>query len=123
MKPIDSFGGHYDGDGYSISNITMNVVQTENPVGIFGNVNGEKTDINSNVIPNIENITFNNISITATDCSNAGILAGTLSDNATVSGVTINNSSISASSTVGGIVGTIGDGCTVKNSSVTATVE
>lgn len=122
MKTIESFGGHYDGAGYSISNLTINSSQSENPVGIFGTVSGKKYDSENNVIANIENLVLNNCIINATDCSNVGILSGTLSDNATVSDITITNSSVSGLSTVGGLVGTIGDGCTVENSSVTASV-
>lgn len=119
---INNFTGHYDGQGYKLKNITLNVQDTVEG-GLFGNVSGVLTDGNDNVIPNIENLIIEDCTINAQNCTTAGILAASVSNGASISNVIVKDSSVEAISPVGGIVGAVDgaskvENCTVEGSTV-----
>lgn len=62
--PINDFSGHFDGQGFSIGNLTIdaNVVGSRNGLGLFGYVSGVNAEI--------KNLSLKNISITGRDYSN-----------------------------------------------------
>ena len=106
-----TFNGTYDGDGYSIRDLT---ITDDSQVGLFGVTEGAT----------ITDVTLVNATITATDTSFAyvGALVG-----AARSGTTITDSSVSGSVTssgmvVGGLVGEAGVGTVIDGSSSTADV-
>ncbi len=98
----DSFAGHIEGNGHTISNITIE------PLGV-GVIGMFRTIEASGVI---QNLTFENVNITnnlATTGSVAGSLAGTL-DNVHVTGT------VDGQSNVGGLVGVLNGGYIVDSS-------
>ena len=117
-----SFRGDFDGAGYTISNMTINVsssTSSNNYNGLFGNV------INSE----IKNVRINNATINITsDSVSLGHVAGFLAataENSTIEGITISNARyngryISGTYRVtGGVVGSLTGG-TVSNAKTTA---
>lgn len=124
-RVIDNFTGHYDGmddNGvvHKLSNIDLTITK-ESDGGIFGVVKDTLTS-NGNTIPNIENLIIENAEITATGCSNVGILAGKLTNGASISNVTVTGSTLTTGTApVGGIVGTIDGASTVENCTVSGT--
>ena len=115
-----SFRGDFDGAGYTISNMTINVSSSsDNYNGLFGHV------INSE----IKNVRINNATINITsDSVSLGHVAGFLAataENSTIEGITISNARyngryISGTYRVtGGVVGSLING-TVSNAKTTA---
>ncbi len=66
MTPINNFSGVFDGDGYTLKNITINK-GTEDYGGFFGSVIDNST---------IKNITFDNANLKGAWNSNSGIVIG-----------------------------------------------
>tara|TARA_R110002096_G_scaffold183757_3_gene361805 strand:+ start:7126 stop:14862 length:7737 start_codon:yes stop_codon:yes gene_type:complete len=100
-EPIDNFSGNFDGDGYIISNLTINR-PSENYVGLFGVVNGGV----------IENFGLENVSVVGGNYVGAAI--GEAS-----SGIknVYSSGSVSAENHAGGLIGRL-----VKPSSSSSTV-
>lgn len=124
---IENFTGTYDGDGHTISNLTANIAGSTTPVGIFGKVSGQRTDKDGNVVPNIKNLTFVNCTVNSGDTSvGTGLVAGAVTDGATISDVKVIDSTVSSNlGNIGGIAGTISgattlEGVEVSGSTVTA---
>jgi len=69
--PMSFFGGRYDGGGHKISNMTINNPSTPN-AGLFGEVRGNATICNVNLVDPVINVTANNTSV--------GALVGKLGD-------------------------------------------
>ena len=101
---ITSFGGVFDGNGHTISNVTIE--SNNKSVGLFGTLSGV-----------VKNLILDNLTINAeTNSRNVGSIAATVSSEATVtSSNAIENCYINASITVvatnaqvGGIVGKLG---------------
>jgi hypothetical protein len=128
----DAFSGSFNGNGKTISNLTINLPETDN-VGLFGYVTGNISNINLNVdnatgqnnVGGLVGLQFGGIidnsfviifgTISAGNSNAAGLVGsqwvGTISN----SYITIIGT-ISASGQVGGIVGYAGD--TISNSSI-----
>ena len=128
-RVINNFTGHYDGmddNGviHKLTGIEFNV-GNETDGGIFGVVSGTIT-YNDQTLPNIENLIIEEAEITATGCTNVGIVAGKLTGGASISNVTVTGSTLqTGTAPIGGIVGTIDgassvDGCTVSGTTLTA---
>jgi hypothetical protein len=81
--PISGFGGTFDGDGYTIANLT---VKGTTPVGFFGGVNSTAT---------IKNVTFDNANVSGTHYV-AVVLAGEWNEkaNATIDNCHVINSTV-----------------------------
>ena len=96
------FKGTFDGGGYKISNLKINMSEADE-VGLFGEVNGGT----------IKNVTLESASVTG--CNYVGALVGFFGENSTIENCKITNSQIYAYGEydVGGLVGSnIG---TIKN--------
>ena len=116
------FAGEYNGAGYTISGIYINMSATGTylGVGLFGNVYPEST---------IKNLTLDNINITATTDyynSYAGAIAGTLRDDSFIinchATVNITASSGNANSYAGGLVGGLIVNSSIQRSSTSGYV-
>ncbi len=115
FTPIADFGGTFDGQNHTISNLTINYPDNNAGVGLFG-VHGQEMSI-SNL-----NITNANI----TGGSGVGCLVGAYSFMNTGGGVTLSNVNCSGSVTgmtmnTGGLVGSMRY-INISNSSFTGTV-
>lgn len=105
------FGGSFDGQGHTISNLAVAV--EGNNAGLFGRTTGTNE---------IKNFTLDTVSVSGVE--SVGAVVGELSVNGVVSGVTVQNATITASHWAGGIVGyTYGNisGCTVDGLTITLT--
>ena len=103
--PISEFSGTFDGDGYIISDLSID--STLSSVGLFSSTTSSSI---------IRNVQISNASVSGT--SNVGVLCGSLK------GVVINchvyDSTVTASGdNVGGIVGSGTSGITIESSSIT----
>ena len=115
-----SFQGDFDGAGYTISNMTINVSSSsDNYNGLFGIVDNSE----------IKNVRINNATINITsDSVSLGHVAGFLAAramNSTIEGITISNARYNGRSisgtyrAIGGVVGSLING-TVSNAKTTA---
>ena len=95
------FCGTFDGDGYTICNLTVN--SSEAPTGLFGIVYGGT----------LKNVFLDNATITGT--TEVAAIAGSISNSAEVSNCFVINSSISGTNNVGIIVGTNDSSCTIDD--------
>ncbi len=124
FDPIADFNGSLDGCGYSIDNLTINADQMDS--GLFQGI----YDSNGS----IKNLTFNNpVVAISPDCSEAGVLAGSISSASAgfvIENVHVNNASFTTvnggpefGAAVGGLVGMLTSyskiiGCSVNNVSI-----
>ena len=109
--PIPNFAGTFDGNGKTITGLTINQPSTNN-VGLFASIEDEGT---------VKNLTLDNVDITAN--SNVGAIAGQnrgTIENCSVSGSVTGSSD---NSCVGGIVGWHYDGSSITDCHSSATVE
>ncbi len=114
------FTGTLDGNGHTVSDMTVSYSTSRPFAGLFGIVHNAS----------IQNIVFKNANVTSTgtQTSDAGIVAGAASNANTViqnvsvcnSDVTANNSQAKDRTAVGGLVGYGAEGTTVKNCYVDA---
>ncbi len=86
----NEFTGSFNGNGHTISNVTITQYNNANTVfGLFGTISQNAT---------LTNVTFDHISVTIKEYSRGtpsyGILAGEIVEGATVSGVTLQNSTM-----------------------------
>lgn len=89
------FKGTFDGDGHTISGLTMTQTQgADYAIGLFGAVMGGA----------VKNLTLNNAQVNVAESELAGIAVGLLSEGGTVSGITTSGT-ISAKCGCGGVVG------------------
>ncbi|MDD6530002.1 MAG: hypothetical protein PUF41_08425, partial [Prevotella copri] len=93
------WNGSFDGGGHTISNLYINT--TSEYAGLFGYVG--KKDYTT-TISNIKNIIFSNVNITSTS-KYSGVLAGYISMQTTVSGITVKSGTVNGAYYSGGIVG------------------
>ena len=113
----DEFYGTFDGDGFTISNLTINS-PASSYLGLFGvnsgtieNLTLENVDITgnenigglvgSNNEGTIENVSVENVTITGTD--NVGGVVG--SNSGTIENVSVENVTITGSNNIGGFIG------------------
>lgn len=108
VQLIEKFTGTYDGDGHKITGLTANISSSTTPVGIFGKVSGESAII--------KDLTFVNCTVNSGDTSvGTGVVAGAVTDGATISNVKVENSSATSNlGTIGGIVGTVSGATTLE---------
>jgi len=101
------FGGVYNGNGYTISNLTINRPGNSN-TGLFGYCSGE--------VLNLKNITITNANVNGS--SYTGILAGYIyaSNQEVITSCTVDGTVTSSMNQVGGIVGYFRDGSISKSS-------
>ena len=90
--PIEQFNGHYNGNGYTISNLRIKPANTTGNLGLFG------TSTNAT----LENMTLINPFIT--NGTNVGALAGTIGS-ARLTNIHIRGGSVAGSGFVGGLAG------------------
>lgn len=90
----NNFRGHFDGNGFTISNLSINR-PTENYVGLFGYCYGNATSLT--------NVVINNVNVTGR--SAVGSLAGLISDNQGVVQSCSSSGSVRGLHGVGGLVG------------------
>ncbi len=103
-----SYGPNFDGDGHTISNATMEA--TSESIGFF----------NGNI--SVTDVTFDNFTVSATGCTSAAVVSGSLTGpNAMITDVTVKNSTVTGGRYTGAIAGDFyGNitGCTVENTVV-----
>jgi hypothetical protein len=118
FTPITGFTGVFDGNGHTISNLTINT--TSNNAGLFATVSGGT----------VKNLTIENGEIKTTGAY-AGAIAGYVSGSATISDCHVVNTTVqSGTYGAGGLVGGMNAGygktayvtlCSVKESAITST--
>jgi len=101
----DSFSGNFNGNGYTISNLTINKPEV-NCVGLFGVVSG-----------NITNVDLNVVSVTGQN-SVGGLVGNQISGTISSSSATVSGNVTASSWNAGGLVG-YQDGGTISDSSAT----
>ena len=118
---IENFTGTYDGDGHTITGLSANIAASTTPVGIFGKVSGQHTDGDGNIVPNIKDLTFVNCTVNSGDTSvGTGVVAGAVTDGATISNVKVINSTTTSNlGNIGGIAGTVSGAATLDGVEVT----
>lgn len=106
-----NFTGSFDGNGYQISNLTINAAAGSTNVGIFNSIGGSAT---------VKNLELSNIDInTGVGSTYTGALAGTMSGG-NVSNIKVDGTDISGNTNVfyvGGLVGALSGG-TISGCSV-----
>lgn len=112
--PIDGyFKGIFDGNGHTISNLT---VDTSENAGLFGGASGSG------------GATFTNVTIKDVQIENSGSYTGALfgratSGDITIDGVSVIGGTIKGGQYVGGIAGTVGSSASITNSRTELIVE
>ena len=121
MQPIKEFAdGTFDGDGYTISNLTISAASGN--AGLFAETNSSTV---------FKNIILHNVSVTLTGGSYAGVggLIGKIYGSTTIQGcgvsgaVTYSSGYSYNSGNVGGLVGYLNGKCTIKESYSQATIK
>ena len=110
ISRIYSFRGTFDGNGYTISNLTINTPDEGNK-GLFGSV-GKNFDVE------IKNLALENVNILGTD-SIGGLIANNSSGGTTITNCYISGV-ISGNDTVGGLIGN--GGADISNCYVTGSI-
>lgn len=112
------FQGEFDGNGYSVKNLTVKDLPKDSKAGLFGKVNDGK----------VCNLVIDNVSISNSGLG-TGVVAGEIygrSSGVTISGVTVKNAGVTANRWLGGIAGyaygSVKD-CKVENVTLTAIPE
>ena len=102
IAPIDNFSGHIDGNGKTLSNMTVN------GSGIFESISGGS----------VKNLTLANVNVTGSERGHAGGFAGTISggniDNVVLTSGTVTGGN--GANGVGGFVGYLSEGASIQNS-------
>jgi len=101
--PIPGFSGSYDGGSYTISGLTINRPST-NKVGLFG-------DVNAGALTNMHLS-----SATVTGNLNVGVLAGTVSGNSPITGISLDSLIVTGAHFVGGMIGNLASGSVISDS-------
>jgi hypothetical protein len=104
------FYGNFNGQGYTISNLSINTASSDG-IGLFGAVGPSGW---------IENLTIDGAVISGTGRNFVGTLAG--SSSGYITNVNISNTNVEGSSSVGGLVGMLGNGGFIANAHVAGTV-
>lgn len=119
----NKFQGTFDGQGYTISNLTVTQGADYHAAGLFGALNGTA-----------KNFTVDNATITSLSAGNAdgntdngnAVVAGSIYTSGTIENVTVKNSTVTANRYVGAIAGyAYGNikNCTVDNVTLTAAAD
>ena len=115
------FGGHFDGDGHTISGIRL--IGSSDCQGVFGFISGNETSL-----PEMKNLTLDNAVISGAD--GVAYVGGIVGSNGflenyrsgTIENCLVTNTFVSGVNTVGGIVGFNCNDGTIENCHVTNTV-
>lgn len=115
--PIDSFTGHFDGNGHTISGMRIYVDFMSDPgedIGMFRSLEGG----------GIKDLTLDDVEVTYNSFNDVavGALAGTAT-NAEISNVQVTGGSVTGTIIAGGLVGKGFDGLIVRGSSAAADVQ
>ena len=106
------FTGEFNGNGFTISNLTINETTIDSGVGLFGNISGAT----------IKNVKIENASVTASETGTdnyVGILTGYAGGGSIIEDVTIVNSTMQANAThVGAVAGGAEDGTIINKVNV-----
>ena len=108
ITPIDNFSGHIDGNGKTLSNMTVN------GSGIFESISGGS----------VKNLTLANVNVTGSERGHAGGFAGTISGG-NIENVVLTSGTVTGgngANGVGGFVGYLAEGASIKNSFSSLTV-
>ena len=108
-ESVVSFFGEYDGDGYSITGLTVRAVTGYNTNG------GMFRELSNSVVKNL-----NLISINITGYANIGAIAGSVINNSILTNISVTGN-IHGGDSIGGIVGILNNS-TIKNSISSANV-
>ena len=107
------FQGTFDGNGHSISNLTITAPEEDSDcVGFIANLDGDGV---------LQNVVFNNVQITDKTADQAGIVS-VVTNGAKVSNVNVMSGNITSYEAAGGIVGRIISSGTVENCNNYATI-
>ena len=110
FETVQTFSGTFDGNGYFISNLTVENTSTISAGGMFGTLDGAV----------IRNVGFINASVTSIGA--AGVLAATARNNTVIENVYVKDSSVYADSGgaygVGALVGLVQNGAAISNAIV-----
>ncbi|TBL71553.1 S-layer homology domain-containing protein [Paenibacillus thalictri] len=107
--PLNLFKGSLDGDGHTISNLTITSASDDR--GLFSEIGAGGA---------VKNLKLTNVNITGTDGNRKGALAGKITDG-TVTQVHVVVSEITGTNGIGGLVGNTLNATTITESSVTGT--
>ena len=108
ITPIDNFSGHIDGNGKTLSNMTVN------GSGIFESISGGS----------VKNMTLENVNVTGSERGHAGGFAGVISGG-NIENVVLTSGTVTGgngANGVGGFVGYLAEGASIKNSFSSLTV-
>ena len=105
------FKGVFDGNGNTISGLSITNGGKDDAIGFFGIINGGE----------VKNVNFTNVAINATNCENAGTVAGLVVNGGKISDVTVSGSVVAKRGN-GGIAGRILIEGTIENCTNNATV-
>lgn len=108
ITPIDNFSGHIDGNGKTLSNMTVN------GSGIFESISGGS----------VKNLTLANVNVTGSERGHAGGFAGVISGG-NIENVVLTSGTVTGgngANGVGGFVGYLAEGASIKNSFSSLTV-
>ncbi len=108
----NAFKGNFNGNGNTITGLTIISTDSSAAVGLFGVVYGGT----------VQNLVFENVSIN-TASKNAGSAIGLMVGGATADNITVKSGSVTAADGVGGVVGRITVSGTISNCSNAASVE
>ncbi|MDS0526067.1 fibronectin type III domain-containing protein [Clostridium sp. SHJSY1] len=108
INNIVPFTGVFDGNGYSIKNLSMNKLGDSNPVGLFSYLNGAT----------IKNLKMDNVNILGGN--NTGALAGSVAGVSTIDNCSVTGT-ITAYGNTGGLVGA-GNKLNISNSNSSVTI-
>lgn len=113
IKRNSVFEGTIDGNGHTISNLTIKTdLPNQRHLGLFGAIqNGT-----------VKDLTITNADVGSSDPRDVGVLAGN-SEQSLISNVTVSNSTVKADFVVGGIVGNAEDATIELSASVNNTME
>jgi len=110
FAPVQLNGGSLNGDGHTISNLTISNESTF--IGLFGGVSNS----------HISNLSLENASVTDVRSESTGLLAGTISDT-TIENVRVTGTASDDRRNLGGLVGQNGNGGEIHNASANVSID
>lgn len=106
-----TFRGDFNGNGYSISNLTIKSTNTDDYLGLFGVIYGGKVHHLTLINPNIDTPNTNYV----------GAIAGYIKSNSSITNCDVIGGYINGSQNIGGVLGYL-DSATITSNSNTAAV-
>ncbi len=110
---ITEFTGSYDGNGFTVKNYNFSTEASDYPVGMFGKINGGS----------VTNLTISDSKVTSGNTiAGTGIVAGEITNSATISNVTVENCTVKNNvGNIGGAVGKVTGASSVESVTVSGT--